>query len=238
MHFIRISLQSFLFLIILSCGLSPSVEFEEPQPNNKTDLQKIPIKLRGSYFDKKDSSYLIIDKTTIWKWSYHEFVSQTESLEIDVNDSSLFKEKNTLIDLGQLKIRLELIGDSVYGESVFTDTIFSIKDQKIRKLKGHYILNTKLSQNNWHVSLLSYNDRNLSIRSLVSVNEIKTLKEITEIDTVMTDSTRIESFHLNPSKKELKQILKLKSQDVENFRKLSKSILLPPNIDPSPSKQH
>ncbi|MCR9250963.1 MAG: hypothetical protein NXI20_11080 [bacterium] len=238
MHFIRISLQSFLFLITLSCGHSPSVEFEEPQPNNKTDLQKIPIKLRGSYFDKEDSSYMVIDKTTIWKWSYHEFVSQIDSLEIDVNDSSLFKEKNTLIDLGQLKIKLELLGDSIYGQSVFTDTIFSIKDQKIRKLKGHYMLNSKLSKNNWHVSLLSFNNRKLSIRPLVRLSEIETLKEITDIDTVMiTDSTRIESFLLSPSKKELKQILKLKSQDVENFRKLSKSILLPPNIDQSPSKQ-
>lgn len=238
MHFIKTSLQSFLFLITLSCGHSPSIEFEEPQPNNKTDLQKIPIKLRGSYFDQEDSSYLLIDKTTIWKWSYHEFASQIDSMEIDVNDSSLFKEKNTLIELGQLKIKLELLGDSIYGQSVFTDTIFSIKHQKIRKLRGHYMLNTKLSQNNWRVSLLSYNNRNLSIRPLVSLNEIGTLKEITEIDTVMKDRTRIESFHLNPGKKELRQILNLKSQDIENFRKISKSILLPPNIDQSPSKQH
>jgi hypothetical protein len=80
----------------------------------------------------------------------------------------------------------------------------------IRKFKGHYFINTELSNNNWDVIKLTKNKTGLSLASIKKSEEIATLRELTE-----TASDTVYSF--NPTKKQFREFLKKKNFTNEDY---------------------
>jgi hypothetical protein len=204
----KLTLLILLVLTFLAC--EDRVKFEEPQPPDKNDLNQIPRKLRGTYFSTSDSTFLTITESQIIEWVDIVTKSLIDSLELD---STLIDEKTSdsirIID-GKYNLSFKFISsDSVIVYYSYRDTIFEISNEHLlRRFKGYYFLNYKRTDNDWSVRSLTL-DKNERTFSRVRIPEdITELKEITEVEEIKSDSGKVVGYKLNPTRRELKQLMK------------------------------
>lgn len=162
----RILLLSVLLLAIFSCV--PVVTFDRTQPEGVDSLTVIPKKLVGKYIAKNGATILTIDgKCMIMHYDY-EIKLPRDSTNWD--NLSAAEKKG---------FRLE--NDSIIEHVLDIDTIFKLSDDMVmKKFKGAYFLNTRKKGNSWYVQKMQLIKGMLTIGSISTKNELKTLDKVNE----------------------------------------------------------
>ncbi len=211
-----------LFLTLFAC--EERVKFEKPQPPDRNNLNAIPGKLQGTYLSNADSALLTIDEQRIIEWTDIEYRTVLDSLDMEVDSSLFVNPLSDTIQLteGMFNIRLKFLPlDSVIVFYSYRDTVFEISNQQIiRKFKGHYFLNYEQTENNWSVRRLTLNRDELSFSKVRLPEDISELQEITEVEELKSDSGKVVSYRLNPTRKELKKLLKRSFSETTTYQKL------------------
>lgn len=162
----RILFLSFLLLAILGC--EPVVTFDRTQPEGVDSLTVIPKKLVGKYISKNGATNLVIEsKYMIMHYDY----------EIKLPRDSTNWDNLTAKE----KVGFRLENDSVIEHVVDVDTIFEFsEDMVLKKFKGYYFLNTRNKGNAWYVQKMQLNKGMLTIGSISTKEELKTLDKVNE----------------------------------------------------------
>jgi len=210
------NVRFFAFSIIVCCSCDNIVRFETPQPDGQKDEKVLPKKLIGSYRSLKDSSILTITKDKIISSinsSYSGLVSDLDSIDrVKIKNDTSYSE----IDFN-MRVDVSIEGDSIFQHFDYKDTIFSFsKNDVLRKFKGYYFLNRQTSPNHWYVTKLGRTKEGLVLGIISSKEDIRNLRELTNInsDTI---------YEFRPTKKDLKQFLKEKGfQNEERYVKIER----------------
>ncbi len=213
---------TFLLLIILVACNEP-IRFEQPQPARQRNLNKIPRQLRGTYLSTSDSTYLTIDQQVIVDWADVEVIALRDSLDLDIDSADIAEMSDSVIQViyGDRNLNIMLMGDSAKVHYFYRDTIFEISDEQlVRRYKGHYFLNYRKGKYNWRVRKLTLENKLLSFSEIISPKDITNLKEITEVKEIRSDSGKVIGYKLNPTRKELRKLMKHNFGDVATYRKL------------------
>jgi hypothetical protein len=190
--------QGIIFLIIFiltACG--ELVRFETPQPEGQSDEKAIPRKLFGQYLALNDSSSLLISRDLIIRYSNYTF-----SEKIDSTDRAEIKGDTVYSGIDhKIQFDITIKGDSTFQNWNYIDTLFHVsRGDILRKFKGHYFLNQRISSNYWIVTKLTRIQNGLTLGKVEKKEDIQMLRELTGIkaDTV---------FRFRPTKKELKRFI-------------------------------
>ncbi|MSP84206.1 MAG: hypothetical protein EXR18_00040 [Flavobacteriaceae bacterium] len=222
MRIIDLVLIGFFCVSILSCKKAEEVPYEgvvflfnEIQPMDDNVIVSIPYRFTGSYINI-DSTYLVVSKKDVfYKWidknkiSFELFETLKDSMKVVQN--KMYFQDNTFLEYRKLK-------DSVEIKEIKYDTIFSISySQKVSKINRTFVLNTKDSIY-WKIRLITFGNKNLKLRDLYSVNDIRRIDSLSKIKSIKLDSTK-NLFQL--SKKEFRTMLALKYLGFErNYKKV------------------
>jgi len=214
-----------LVLIILTISTCEGtyVKFEEPQPTSQNNLKQIPKRLRGVYYSSADNTYLSINDRMIIDWADIEYRTLIDSLDLEIDSTKINEQTPDFISTidGKYNLDFQFDGDSVVIHYTYKDTLFEMSDRHIlRKFKGHYFLNYKRGENNWKVRRLTLNKRELSFNKVQIPEDITTLEQITEIREIKSDSGKVVGYKLNPSRKELKQLMKHTFSEIKTYSRM------------------
>lgn len=160
-----------------------------------------------------------IDRNSQWQG-----VTTITKLQIDTTDDIVLKNGLLYKDGNPDPIPVEFIGDSGTINWEHKDTIITISnDQIIRYFKGMYFLNFKTSGDLWNVTTMSL-DKNaiLKLRKITGGDEeIEQIKNATTLTEIVDDEGVLIDYKIRPTKKELKEMLKLDIFKVEeSFQKI------------------
>jgi hypothetical protein len=208
----KLRIISLLFL--LHCSCENIVRFETPQPEGQRDEKYIPSKMIGTYRSLNDSSLLTVTKqqlTRIVDWRVSGTINDLDSaIRIEVKGDTTFTEKN---EIGNLTYVVR--GDSVFVSSNYIDTLFSLsREDKLRKLKGYYLINRKTEDGYWIVSKIETTKYGLLIGRVSNKQDLDKLQELTNSqgDTV---------YNFRPTKREMKKFIRDQGfSDEERFVKI------------------
>lgn len=194
----RINIIFFATLVLASCG--DLVRFEEPQPTGQSDEKRIPKKLIGQYLSLDDSAKLIIANGLIIKYSVSDFSDKVDSVDMkDIKGDTTYSgtEEKLMFDV-------VVKGDSTFQRWSYYDTLFDAsKGDILRKYKGHYFLNEKVSLNSWRVTTLTRIKNGIALGTISTKDDINNLRAVTESE---SDT----AFSFRPTRKEMKKFLKSK----------------------------
>lgn len=218
----RLLLILFSLLFLSTCG--PQVKFFQPQPKDGKNLTRIPPEFYGSFFCKTDSSMLEIDSISVTSHWISEKTMPRDSIAELEKDLELSIKRDTQIYISEkrgnwlsngLHINIRFKNDSVKVHVNAENRMFEISDsQLVRKYRGCCFLNTKTSENLWLVKVLSINGSDLDFDDLLDAEQVKHIKRITRVpgamDTLKNEPTE---FFLNPTRRELRRILKNRNTD-------------------------
>ncbi len=194
----RILILPAFLLLLIGCG--PVVTFNQPQPEGVDSLRVIPKKLIGRYISKDGSGKLIIDrKSMIIRYDY----------EVKVPKDSVDWEDLSAEDRKHYKVE----GNSVIEHITNTDTLFYFsEDNVLKKFKGYYFLNSRIDKESWFVQKLKLQKGVLTLGTISSEEELKTLETINEspIDTI--------TYNIKFTRKQFKSYLENNGfSDVDSF---------------------
>jgi hypothetical protein len=191
-------IKTFVLSIILFSSCEDIVRFEVPQPQGRPNEKSIPKKFFGTYASLTDSDSLVVTKTQIISFSEFDIAS-----ELDSADRAKYKGDTVFSAFeGSTKARITIINDSVFEHVDVIDTLFDFAQGDIlRKFKGYYFLNHETSKNKWFVTRLGITKKGLVLGTISNSKELENLRELTN-----TKSDTIYNF--NPTRKELKKIVK------------------------------
>lgn len=189
----------FFVLLLISCKES-LVQFTEVQPENFKNLNSFPKKLIGNYYDTENEINLEISKFIIVKKSILKDTFNVKELsEVEILKGDTLVNTKTFE-----KTFVKKINDTLFTNILLKDTIFSINnDNVLRKMKGHYFLNIKHSNNNWIVKKLFLKNGLLNMNDISTKQEIEMLEEIME-----TKKDTALPFVIKPTKKQFREFVK------------------------------
>lgn len=164
----QINLFSVLLFCIVLSACKPVVTFNQPQPEGVDSLTAIPKKLIGRYVGNDGASMLIIDRNEmILQYDY-----ELKQLKDSVNWEDMTKEERN-------KFIVE--GDSVIEHVIDSDTLFIFsEDFALKKYKGYYFISSRYNENSWFVQKLKLQKGILTIGTISTEDELKTLEKINE----------------------------------------------------------
>jgi hypothetical protein len=192
--------------------------FENPQPEDDSELDRFPHRFRGTYKDK-DSSFLTIDEDRIIVKYFTK--SKIHKNELDSMRSEYYIYNNKIIRKDSKKnIYLYPKGDSLELLETYLDTIFRFSyNQKAKRIDGQLILSTRDSIF-WDIQFLSLNNNTLKFKDIYLPTDLKKLDSVTAIKAQVVDSM---SYLIKPTRREFKRILKVKNFGTDwEYHKLSK----------------
>jgi hypothetical protein len=179
--------------------------FENPQPINDSELNKIPNKFHG-IFRNKDSSIVTINNYYIVKKRDNKFKianSELDSLNNDFNvreNKIISKIGGEIFEYRKLKDSIEIIDKSNI------DTLFRFnQNHKAKRINGYLILNQK-GDDYWTIRILNIKDNILIFNYLNADEDLKRMDSITKIKSVMIDSS---TYIVKLYRNEFSKILKL-----------------------------
>jgi len=163
-------------LLVLS-NCQPTVTFTEPQPANTENVPDFPDRLQGTYLSTENNAMLLVSDKVIKRVYDYDAKVHTNQL-----DSNVQLRGDTLVDLKtNEKMPVKFEGDSIITHMHYTDTLFVLNNENVmRKLKGHYFLNTKYSPDSWEVKKLHLSRGKLTISRITSAADIANLLEYAE----------------------------------------------------------
>ena len=213
-----------LFASLFLRACDDKVKFDTPQPTLENNLTKIPKRLRGTYVAISDSTRLVIDEKRVIKWDRLSGKEPADSLVFSVNATKVIEDtpKSIQINYENGGAKLEFLeNDSVFIEYSWADTLFEISNEHIlRRYKGQYFLNFKDEENSWKVRCLSIDKDELRFSKAMMPEDVKEVQKITAVKEIKSDSGKIIKYRLNPSKKELKSLMKNHFHETEKYRKI------------------
>jgi hypothetical protein len=202
--------KTFVFiLLIFLIGCGPYIYFKSPQPDRKKNLASFPKSLIGTYISLNDSSLLIIDAKKIVKKRFENMFMSIESFKEETGDTIM--KDTSFIFTDNWLIKMKVVGDSVYVNSSREEDLFTISDdQLLRKFKGYYFLNFKDTNDLWRVELIKITKDTLEFGSILTKEDIERIKGITSVEskTDTSNSGKSTIYYLDPSRREIKKILK------------------------------
>lgn len=192
--------------------------FENPQPENDTELDHFPVRFRGLYIDKDSSFLRIKEDRMIYKYfgtyKIHkiEFDSIKEEFTIIGNEAT---NKTT-----HEKSVIHIKGDSIEFKETFLDTFFRLSYyNKLKRIDGQLVLSKKDSIF-WTTEIMSLNNKTLKIKEIYLPGDLKKLDSITEIKGEKLDSM---SYLIKPTRSEFKNILRIKKMGTDSeYKRISK----------------
>lgn len=207
-----------LLIIFLYVACEPPVYFLAPQPAGIKNLDEIPYQYAGSYLNIKDSAQLIISPGQVIQYEIDYSIMTREQLyqEIDTvidHDTLVYASPNWTIEIN-------LIGDSAEYISRQEDTLFITGPENyIRKWREFLFLNMKAHEGKWLVYIMKTEDNRLFFDEFLESSEVDTVQSFVEITPVIdTIENKVTEYYLDPSKKDLSQILKIKEISFDYIR--------------------
>jgi hypothetical protein len=127
-----------------------------------------------------------------------------------IHGDTTFYETN-----GQAKFVFEVKGDSLHQSIDYKDTLVSLThDDKVRKLKGYFLLNRLTTKREWIVSKIGRTKDGVVIATISNKDDLGKLRELTNVD---SDTV----YNFNPTRRQMKQFVRDKGfGDDERFIKL------------------
>ncbi|KAF2081579.1 hypothetical protein [Flavobacterium sharifuzzamanii] len=191
--------------------------FESPQPINDSELSSFPSKFNGTYMSS-DSTFLRIDDNGIFQDYFFKFRVHRQKLdslksEYDLIDGRLItKDKKEKFDI--LKK-----GDSIELSQRDTDTLFRLSyNQKLKRINGQLVLSTRDSIF-WKIKTITLEKDILRIKNIYLPQDLRKLDSVTTIKAKMLDSL---SYLIKPTRKEFKNVLKIKELGYDQvYKKVS-----------------
>ncbi|RPH34585.1 MAG: hypothetical protein EHM93_00720 [Bacteroidales bacterium] len=207
-------------ITLTTCG--PDIKFAEPQPKGVSSLKKIPSLYFGRFKGLADSTYIIIDSVSVKKeWRTTELIpldSLEKELKISIkSDTTILVKDNLLLDKTSesLLLTINLCNDSAKVRVKGYETLFAISDsQQVRHYHKFCFLNYKTRDGYWLVKSLNLKGDLLSYSDLIDSKEIENIYSITKVITVKDTSNRVVEYRINPTRKELRRIIRKKK--IEN----------------------
>ena len=190
--------------------------FDKPQPDNSSSLTSFPKRILGKYISTDQASTITIENNLMTRNHNFDFKVSKDSL-----DSSYQLVGDTLKDVANSsKYKIKLRGDTIYGCLNWTDTLFKIsKDNILKKYKGYYFMNTRLTDSAWEVREVSLKNGLLYISSISSDTDIQKLQEISE-----TNSDTL-SINYTLTRKQFKKFVRQEGfSHKEIFTKITTSV--------------
>jgi len=211
-----------LFFSFQAC--EESIKFEVPQPPGADNLNSLPKSLWGTYFSNADSTFLTIDAQRIVEWIDLENRTVLDSLGMEIDSTLVTYSISDTIQLteGMFDIRLKFLPmDSVIIFYSYRDTVFEISEKQIlRKYRGYYFLNYERKEKNWNVRRLTLIKGELSFSKVRITKDISELRQITGVEELKTDSGTVVGYRLNPTRRELKELMKHSFSETATYQKL------------------
>lgn len=209
----KIILILVLIIVLTSCRKAdaPACEdclafyFENPQPDNDSELTGFPAKFKGLYMNS-DSIFIRIEEDRILRESYFKIrihKNELDSLkqEFDIENHQLI-EKET-----HKKLDLLVKGDSLEIVSKDIDTIFRFSlNNKAKRINGQLVLSRRDSIF-WTIQTVALEKDILKMRHIYLEEDLKKLDSVTVIKGKILDSI---SYLIKPTRREFKDILKIK----------------------------
>ena len=192
--------------------------FENPQPENDTELDHFPVRYRGLYINK-DSSFLIIkEDRMIFKYFGTYKIHKTEFDSIKQDFEIIGNQLTNKISKEKLLMHIQ--GDSIEFKETYLDTFFRLSYyNKLKRIDGQLVLSTKDSIF-WTTEIMSLNNKALKIKEIYFPEDLKKLDSITVIKGEKLDSM---SYLIKPTRTEFKKILKIKKLGTDQeYVKISK----------------
>ncbi len=203
-------------LTLTTCG--PEVKFAEPQPQGFSNRKSIPQEYQGNFKSLSDSTFIRIDSFSIKKeWRTTELI-QRDSLEKELKmsikgDTTLIIKDKLLLDntSESLMLTIKFYNDSAKVRVKGLETLFALSDsQLVRSYKSYCFLNFKTKDGFWLVKTLCVKGNLLDYSELIDSKEIENIKDITKIISVKDTSEKVVEYRINPTRKELRKILRKK----------------------------
>ncbi|MBU8892470.1 MAG: hypothetical protein KOO66_06805 [Bacteroidales bacterium] len=208
-----------IFLILaFFVGCGPYIWFKAPQPQGEENLNVFPENLLGKYSSVSDTSIIRIETDKIIS-EYRENLLMTKA-EFREETGDTISEDTSFTFTDNWDITIKSFGDSVKVFSSKDDELFKISDQQIlREYKGIYFLNYKDTNDYWKVKILNLEKDTLEFDIILFEKDMENIRNITMVEIVQDSTEESTRYYLNPTKRELKKILKKRSTG-EKFVKI------------------
>ena len=222
----KIILILVLLIVLTSCKKAdaPACDdclafyFENPQPDNDSELTAFPSKFRGLYMND-DSTFIRIEEDRILREYFYTNIIHKKALDSLKDDYNIINGKLVIKDF-KAEYNLKPKGDSILLMRKMIDTLFRFSlNQKAKRIDGQLILSRKDSIF-WNVQFLSIEKHAIKFKNFYEKEDLKKLDSVTQIKSKMLDST---SYLIKPTRREFKNILKIKHLGTDTeYKKVSK----------------
>ena len=212
-----------VLLLLQAC--SPPVVFTEAQPDVVPEQKVFLPAYQGLYFCTGDSAIVRIAPTVISKERRIQLntttkdIEETDGVYLD-GDLLYIEETNTPVQIQYLD------EERIMVEITLIDTLFQIGGKQVLKLyRGHQILNTKMSRQNWDVQILSKDeDGNLSLWKTKLPEDLEGLEAITPVEDISTED--VVRYRISPNIAEFRKLMdsKLIFEACEYFERIDESM--------------
>ncbi len=223
-------MRNMIFILLVStlCLACDSVQtsFEQPQPREAENLNRIPAQLRGKYLSEEDSLFLYISRNSIIQEGTYTFRELLDSMETETKQLHFQRDqpKDTTIIIKEdgFEIIAEVEGDSVFVSISGQKTLFEISDSQLLRRSGkqYFISKSRSGANNWEVQAMSLEKGVLLISSLTDNGNIDSVKTITRVETLLDDDGEVDAYKLDPTLAELLKIVKLSEAKATRYLKI------------------
>lgn len=212
-----------VFLLFLSCKDNAKIDglsfyFESPQPINDSELSKIPNRFLGVFMNS-DSLFLEVKENCILQKRINRFKIHKKELDSIQKEFRILKDKFIFNSNGDIYYRRNF-GDSIQLSNTDIDTFFVLSPSKRAKKNANYLVLNKKNLIYWEIETLRLEKNSLELKYIYSEDDLKKMDSLTQNKSKMIDSF---SFLIRPTRKEFKNILKLKNLgENQQFKKVSK----------------
>ncbi len=184
--------------------------FENPQPDNDSELNGFPSKFKGLY-KNSDSTFIRIEEDRILREYFFKFKVHRQKMDSLKSECDLVDGKLITKDTKD-KFDIKIVGDSIELSKKSIDTIFRFSlNQKAKRIEGQLVLSRRDSIF-WTIQTIALEKNILKIKNIYLKEDLKKLDSVTQIKGKMIDSA---SYLIKPTRREFKNILKIKHLGTE-----------------------
>jgi len=204
-----------VLVFVFGCG--PYIWFKVPQPEGARNLSEFSENLMGKYKSKSDTSIIRIESDQIIR-EYRENMMMTK-LEFREEIGDTISEDTSFTFADNWDITIKSKGDSIHVFSKKDEELFKISDKHLLRLyKGYYFLNFKDTNDYWKVKVLKLKGDTLEYDYILTEDDLENIKNITLVEVITDTTEENKAYYLKPTKRELRKILKKRSQGEKYFK--------------------
>jgi len=219
---------SFFLLILpllsIICCESP-ILFTDSQPKDVKSRSAFESAYEGVYFCESDSSQVRIESGILFKEK--TFSDRLTLAEIDSMPDLVWEGDQLYAPVFDQYLEILYRDEKeVFVNLTLRDTFFSVGPTQVLKYyKGYQILNRRLPNKNWDVSVLGQDlEGNITFFITKIPEDLEALEAITPVKDISTEDQQ--KFLLSPTKMEFKKLLKSKLifEECDHFTRLGRKL--------------